>query len=420
MVRAAAARRVTIHGIRPTERPDAALGAGGGGGGRCRDDAALCSLRTGRIARRARAVHGHAEPRRRAAARRLRFRPSAPRGQHKPHGAAPIRGGGSRGRGSGGTDRGPYAARAGRHGRQRHVPLRLSAAGRLADLRPGEGRRRGGDRSVRRGHCRFGSLTGCRGESRTGSTMRRILIPAAIILLLTPAPQQAQGPAVEPVEPFKVGTFDIHGVPHVGLVLRDSLVIDIEIATYALEVLPEYPHVPMPEDMLELIGRWDYGLKYRLFEMVNHVVNNDLLTGDGRADYVYDVSELRTRPPIMYPGKILNAAVNFYSHVNEGATPEERAAEMRRRREERGVPYLFQKPSRGAVIGNGDSIVIPYGRDRTDWEVELGAVIGRAAKYVSADDAQDYVFGYLVSIDVSDRGGRPPGGAPFTSDGLVG
>ena len=250
--------------------------------------------------------------------------------------------------------------------------------------------------------------------------MRRILIPAAIILLLTPAPQQAQGPGVEPVEPFKVGTFDIHGVPHVGLVLRDSLVIDIEIATYALEVLPEYPHVPMPEDMLELIGRWDYGLKYRLFEMVNHVVNNDLLTGDGRADYIYDVSELRTRPPIMYPGKILNAAVNFYSHVNEGATPEERAEEMRRRREERGVPYLFQKPSRGAVVGNGDSIVIPYGRDRTDWEVELGAVIGRAAKYVSADDAQDYVFGYIVSIDVSDRGGRPPGGAPFTSDWFVG
>ena len=52
--------------------------------------------------------------------------------------------------------------------------------------------------------------------------------------------------------------------------------------------------MPLPEDMLELIGRWDYGLKYRLFEMVNHVVNNDLLTGDGRADYVYDVSELRS------------------------------------------------------------------------------------------------------------------------------
>ena len=250
--------------------------------------------------------------------------------------------------------------------------------------------------------------------------MRKILLPAAILLLFNPAQPLAQGPAVEPAEPFKVGTFDIHGVPHVGLVLRDSLVIDIEVAALALESHPEYSHVPMPEDMIELIGRWDYGLKYRLYEIVNYVVGNNQLTGSNRASYVYDAGALRTRPPILYPGKVLNAAVNFYSHVNEGASPEEREAEMRRRREERGVPYLFLKPSRGAVVGDGDPIVIPYGRDRTDWEVELGAVVGRTAKYVSARDAQDYIFGYMVSIDVSDRGGRPPGGAPFTQDWFVG
>ena len=250
--------------------------------------------------------------------------------------------------------------------------------------------------------------------------MRRILVPAVVVVLLAPAAPAAQGPAVEPVEPFKVGTFDVRGAPRVGLVLRDSLILDVEEANRALESHPEYVRVPMPEDMLELIGRWDYGLKRRLQEIVNHVVAGGRLAGRDRAGYVHDVSGVRTRPPILYPGKILNAAVNFYSHVNEGATPEERAAEMRRRREERGVPYLFQKPSRGAVIGNGDAIVIPYGRDRTDWEVELGAVIGRTAKYVSADDAQDYVFGYMVSIDVSDRGGRPPGGAPFGSDWFVG
>ena len=250
--------------------------------------------------------------------------------------------------------------------------------------------------------------------------MRRILVPAVVVVLLAPAAPAAQGPAVEPVEPFKVGTFDVRGAPRVGLVLRDSLIIDVKEANRALESHPEYVRVPMPEDMLELIGRWDYGLKRRLQEIVNHVVAGGRLAGRDRAGYVHDVSGVRTRPPILYPGKILNAAVNFYSHVNEGATPEERAAEMRRRREERGVPYLFQKPSRGAVIGNGDAIVIPYGRDRTDWEVELGAVIGRTAKYVSADDAQDYVFGYMVSIDVSDRGGRPPGGAPFGSDWFVG
>ena len=72
------------------------------------------------------------------------------------------------------------------------------------------------------------------------------------------------------------------------------------------------------------------------------------------------------------------------------------------------------------MIGDGDPTVIPYGRDRTDWEVELGTVIGGAAKYVSANDAEDYVFGYMVTLDISDRGGRPPGGNPMRSDWFVG
>jgi len=201
--------------------------------------------------------------------------------------------------------------------------------------------------------------------------------------------------------------------------LRDSLVVDIEAANLVLERSPIYPKVPAPADMLELIERYEYGLKRRLYEIVNHLVDNNMLSGT-RPDYVHDLADVRTLPPIMYPGKILNAAVNFYSHVNETGTEQERAAARRQRREHRGVPYLFLKPSQGAVIGNGDPIVIPYGRDRTDWEVELGTVIGRAAKYVSASDAEDYVFGYMVTLDISDRGGRPPGGNPLRSDWFVG
>jgi 2-keto-4-pentenoate hydratase/2-oxohepta-3-ene-1,7-dioic acid hydratase in catechol pathway len=72
------------------------------------------------------------------------------------------------------------------------------------------------------------------------------------------------------------------------------------------------------------------------------------------------------------------------------------------------------------VIGDGDAVVIPWGRDRTDWEVELGAVIGRAGKYVPATEAEQHVFGYMVTLDISDRGGRPPGGASFRSDWFVG
>lgn len=221
-------------------------------------------------------------------------------------------------------------------------------------------------------------------------------------------------------EPFKVGTFEIDGSSRPGLVLRDAIVVDIGEANRVLERDPAYPPIPMPADMLELIGRYEYGVKRRLYEIVNHLAATGSADGGTRPGFVYSVEEVRTLPPIMYPGKILNAAVNFYSHVEESGTPEERAEARRQRRENRGVPYLFLKPSRGAVVGNGDPVVIPWGRDQTDWEVELGAVIGRAAKYVSATDAEEYVFGYTVTLDISDRGGRPPGGNPLRSDWFVG
>ena len=224
----------------------------------------------------------------------------------------------------------------------------------------------------------------------------------------------------EIAEPFKLGTFEIRGAPTVGIVLRDRLIVELDAANAALELNPRYPKLPMPADMLDLIGRYEYGMGLRLYEIVNDLVASGRLTGGRRAAFVHDVEDVRTLPPIMYPGKILNAAVNFYSHVNETGTPEEISEARRQRRVNRGVPYLFLKPSRGAVIGQGDTVVIPYGRDRTDWEVELATVIGRAAKYVSAEDAQDYIFGYMISLDISDRGGRPPGGAPFQTDWFVG
>ncbi len=248
--------------------------------------------------------------------------------------------------------------------------------------------------------------------------MRNSLIFTMLLALAIPVLCSGQD-GLESAEPFKLGTFEIAGIAHVGIVLRDSLVVDLQAANLALERDPAYPRIPPPADMLELIERYEYGLKRRVYEIVNHLVGSDMLSSH-RPDYVYDLDALRTLPPIMYPGKILNAAVNFYSHVNETGTEEDRTEARRQRRENRGVPYLFLKASKGAVIGNGDPIVIPYGRDRTDWEVELGTVIGRTAKYVSANDAQDYVFGYVVTLDISDRGGRPPGGNPLRSDWFVG
>lgn len=251
--------------------------------------------------------------------------------------------------------------------------------------------------------------------------MRFTIVFVLALALALPAatPAQTAG-GVTVAEPFNLGTFEIDGAPHVGIVLRNSIVVDLNAANAALELNPAYPKVPPPADMLELIGRYEYGMQRRLYEIVNDLVAGDRLAGSTRPGYIYNLDQVRTLAPILYPGKILNAAVNFYSHVNESGTPEEIAAGRRARRENRGVPYLFLKPSRGAVIGSGDTVVLPYGRDRIDWEVELATVIGRTAKYVSAGDAQNYIFGYMVSMDISDRGGRPPGGNPLQSDWFVG
>ncbi|MDX1480383.1 MAG: fumarylacetoacetate hydrolase family protein [Woeseiaceae bacterium] len=246
----------------------------------------------------------------------------------------------------------------------------------------------------------------------------RILLWMAVAALLATGQAKAQE-APEVAEPFKVGTFEIDGEPTVGIVLRDQLIVELPAANIALQSRERRTLVPAPTDMISLIEAYDNGMRERLYAIVNDLVENDRLD-ENRPDYVHDLEDVKTLPPIMYPGKILNAAVNFYSHVDESGTEEERQEARRQRRENRGVPYLFLKPSRGAVIGNGEPVVIPYGRDRTDWEVELGAVIGKTGKYVSANDAEDHVFGYMVTLDISDRGGRPPGGAPFTSDWFVG
>lgn len=251
--------------------------------------------------------------------------------------------------------------------------------------------------------------------------MRITTVFILLAILVSPALVFAQGgSATTSAEPFKLGTFEINGSPHVGIVLRDSLIVDLNPANAALETDLAYPNIPMPADMLGLIGRYEYGLKLRLYEIVNDLVDGGRLAADARPEFVYELDEVRTLAPILYPGKILNAAVNFYTHVNETGTPEERAEARHQRVVNRGVPYLFLKPSRGAVIGTGESIVLPHGRTRIDWEVELATVIGRTAKYVSADDASAHIFGYMVSMDISDRGGRPPGGNPLRSDWFVG
>lgn len=98
----------------------------------------------------------------------------------------------------------------------------------------------------------------------------------------------------------------------------------------------------------------------------------------------------RLGPPIARPGKFLCIGLNYADHARE--TGKEPPAEA----------VLFGKATT-ALCGPYDDVEIPRGSDRTDWEVELGVVIGTRAKYVSEAGALDHVAGYALVNDVSER-----------------
>ena len=89
-------------------------------------------------------------------------------------------------------------------------------------------------------------------------------------------------------------------------------------------------------------------------------------------------------------GKFMCIGLNYSDHAAETGSPIPEH------------PILFMKAT-SAVVGPNDMVMLPRGSTHSDWEVELGVAIGKACKYVSVEDALEYVAGYFVSNDVSER-----------------
>lgn len=111
-----------------------------------------------------------------------------------------------------------------------------------------------------------------------------------------------------------------------------------------------------------------------------------------RGDALPDVPKgARLGAPIARPGKVICIGLNYADHAAESGMPVPTE------------PIVFMKAS-NTVVGPFDDILIPRGSLKTDWEVELGVVIGREARYLASPaDAAKHVAGYCVSNDVSER-----------------
>jgi 2-keto-4-pentenoate hydratase/2-oxohepta-3-ene-1,7-dioic acid hydratase in catechol pathway len=127
-------------------------------------------------------------------------------------------------------------------------------------------------------------------------------------------------------------------------------------------------------------------------------ISGDVLSQEGLAKIrAADLSALplvdsgeRLGPCVSGTGKFVCIGLNYSDHAAESGleVPPE--------------PIIFMKAS-SAICGPNDPVIIPRTSEKTDWEVELGVVIGKRAKYVSEEDALDYVAGYCVINDLSER-----------------
>lgn len=197
-----------------------------------------------------------------------------------------------------------------------------------------------------------------------------------------------------PETPWKVATYRSSdsgdGDPRAAVVIEGEI-LDLAAAEALFLSETGGGEALLADDLLEVIAAGPTA-KARLHALANHFAGR---VGGLR----FRVEPHRLTAPLLYPANLLAAAANYRMH----------AAEMDVARNivpGRDAPYLFAKSARSGIIGTGEEYRIPPGRDRIDWEGELGVVIGEPTLRVTTDEALDGVFGYTVVFDVSDRGGR--------------
>jgi 2-keto-4-pentenoate hydratase/2-oxohepta-3-ene-1,7-dioic acid hydratase in catechol pathway len=231
---------------------------------------------------------------------------------------------------------------------------------------------------------------------------------AVLSLLMLSVYTAAQRGAIsaKPDTPFKLATFEAAGRTRIGMAV-DARMIDIPGANAALVRDQGLDAMPMPTDMRTLIEEYSR-VSSRLYQIANHFreAKTDV------APYLFELDKVAIKAPIKYPYNILAAAANYKLHAGEmfpPGSPQEKAANEADQDKE--DPVFFAKSPRSCIIDPGEPFFIPPGRN-IDWEGELAIIIGKPALRVTEAAAHDYVFGYSIMYDLSDRGGT--GRKPLT------
>lgn len=200
----------------------------------------------------------------------------------------------------------------------------------------------------------------------------------------------------KPDTPFKLATFEAQGKTRVGMMLGDRM-LDLTGANAYVEKQLGLPAMRLPAEMRELIEQYATSSK-RMYQIANYLNYLKDRRRDGQA-FAFPLGQVAIKAPIKYPYNLMNMAANYWTHAREMGVNKDVD-------QDRDDPYIFAKSPRSCIVDPGTPFYIPEGRTRIDWEGELAVIISKPAFRVPKQKALDYVFGYSIMYDVSDRGSR--------------
>ncbi len=195
----------------------------------------------------------------------------------------------------------------------------------------------------------------------------------------------------EPEPPVRVCRFTLDDEVLLGFYLDRSVIpVDAACEAYS-EATGDELGLASGDDLLELLPP-DGTFQEEIRTLARWIASLDPIASNAMA---IPLDEIKLLTPVEHPSKIVLLAGNYAKHVEErGGVAAER---------EETFPYLFLKPST-TLTHPHDPVVIPrVSPDHVDWECELGVVIGRVCKDVTEAEALDYVAGYTVVNDITDR-----------------
>lgn len=222
-----------------------------------------------------------------------------------------------------------------------------------------------------------------------------------------------------PDTPFKLATFESEGRVRLGLVLGTRV---LDLAGAHQHVVREAKLSPMtlPLEMRALIEQYPT-VSTRLYQIANYFRANPATN----LPFAFDADKVAYKAPIKYPWNLIAASANYRAHAEgmgvagAGQPPPSPAPQAPRTPAaggfdataasrvvpDRDAPIMFAKSARSCIIDPNEPFYIVDGRQRTDYEGELAIIMGPQPAYrVPRERALDYVFGYSIMQDLSDRG----------------